>query len=333
MRRTLIICALAMLAPITWAVAGGQASGATPAPTATTGSATNVGGSTATVNGTVNPQGQATAYHFEYGMTNAYGAQTASVNAGSGTAAVAASAHLAGLAASTTYHFRLVAVNGGGTTMGGDQTLKTTAPPAATNVQTGDATNLTTHSVTVHGSVVPNGAPTTCSFSYGPTTNYGSNTNEQTIAPSSSPVAVSASIAGLQATGSYHYRLACEGAAGEAPGGDQTFKTDDRGPSRVAIAGRRLFISPTGLVGVFVACFGDRPCKGRMSLKSGNAPVAGSVGYTIANNTETVVFTNLTRTALQTLRTGRPMSAQATTVDNDGPRSTIPFRLFRELLH
>ena len=101
-------------------------------PGASTQPATNVGPSTATLNGTVNPNSADTHYLFEYGTTTAYGSTTASTDAGSGTSPVPVSANLTGLAPSTTYHFQLVATNSGGTTDGGDLTFATAPPPAPT---------------------------------------------------------------------------------------------------------------------------------------------------------------------------------------------------------
>ena len=50
--------------------------------------------------------------------------------AGVGESPVAVSASVTGLAANTTYHFRISATNAGGTSNGSDQTLKTLpAPP------------------------------------------------------------------------------------------------------------------------------------------------------------------------------------------------------------
>ncbi len=99
-------------------------------PTAVTDPASGVGQSGATLNGTVNPQGKSTGYHFEYGTTTAYGSSTTSGAAGSGTANVDVSAALAGLSHGTTYHFRLVATNSAGTSFGADRTFTTLAQPS-----------------------------------------------------------------------------------------------------------------------------------------------------------------------------------------------------------
>jgi phosphodiesterase/alkaline phosphatase D-like protein len=99
-------------------------------PVATTGASSSVTSSGATVAGTVNPSGLATTYYFEFGTSSAYGYQTTALNTPAGVASVAASASLSGLQSQQTYHYRLVAVNAGGTSLGTDATFKTAAPPA-----------------------------------------------------------------------------------------------------------------------------------------------------------------------------------------------------------
>lgn len=81
----------------------------------------------ATLGGTVNPEGQATTYLFEYGKTSAYGdkAPAVAVSAGSGSADVPVTRAISGLELNMTYHYRLVATNATGTTNGPDLTFTT----------------------------------------------------------------------------------------------------------------------------------------------------------------------------------------------------------------
>jgi hypothetical protein len=83
----------------------------TTPPTVTTGSASKTTRASATLNGTVNPQSQATTYYFRYGTTTSYGLQTSPASVGSGSAVVAVNANISGLTADTTYHYQLVATN------------------------------------------------------------------------------------------------------------------------------------------------------------------------------------------------------------------------------
>lgn len=102
--------------------------GAIALPTVQTGAATGVTSAAATLTGTVNPQGTATSYRFEYGTTTAYGATTTTVDAGAGSAPVAASAALTGRSPNTTYHYRLVALRGGVVVATGEDRTFTTWP-------------------------------------------------------------------------------------------------------------------------------------------------------------------------------------------------------------
>ncbi len=102
------------------------------APAATTGAASAVTATTATLNGIVSPNKEETTYRFDYGTTTAYGTQTAPGTQG-GNPAKAVSASVAGLAPSTTYHFRLIATNASGSAIGADAQFTTPAagaPPA-----------------------------------------------------------------------------------------------------------------------------------------------------------------------------------------------------------
>src|ERR1700730_2883073 len=98
-------------------------------PTVKTEPASSLAPTTATLNGLVNPNGfEVTECKFEYGTTTSYGkAATCSPAPGSGTGNVAVSAALTGLTENTTYHFRIVAKNAGGTSEGADAEFKTTS--------------------------------------------------------------------------------------------------------------------------------------------------------------------------------------------------------------
>jgi len=94
---------------------------------ATTGSATGVGTSQATANGTVIQGGiYEAAYSFQYGLTTAYGSQTATTQDGPGLATLPASSTITGLEPNTTYHYRIVATDTNGKTVdGADQQFRT----------------------------------------------------------------------------------------------------------------------------------------------------------------------------------------------------------------
>ena len=80
-------------------------------PTATTGLPNSVGTSTASLAGTVNPNGVATNFVFEFGTSLAFGNITTPGSAGAGTNPVGLTANLSGLSPDTTYYYRVVATN------------------------------------------------------------------------------------------------------------------------------------------------------------------------------------------------------------------------------
>jgi hypothetical protein len=104
---------------VTPAVSGAAAS-------ATTGEAKSIGDRTATLNGSLAGVSGTTSYFFQYGTTNAYGLASA-VQSTSASGNV--SSAISGLEAKRTYHYRIVAVNGGGISYGADRTFNTAAPP------------------------------------------------------------------------------------------------------------------------------------------------------------------------------------------------------------
>jgi hypothetical protein len=103
-------------------------------PGVATGPAVTVQAASATVSGTVTPNGAATNYFVEYGTGTAYDLRSTVASAGSEPVDVPVQALLTGLAPTTTYHYRVVATTCGGcaagTSRGADATL--TTPPAAT---------------------------------------------------------------------------------------------------------------------------------------------------------------------------------------------------------
>jgi hypothetical protein len=100
-----------------------------------TGSATDVAETSAVLNGSINPVGLQTTYHFEYGTSTAYGSRAPvgiDAVAGNGRANRIFSRTIVGLAPGTTYHYRLVTQNSAGVNQGVDRTF--TTAPAGSNV-------------------------------------------------------------------------------------------------------------------------------------------------------------------------------------------------------
>ncbi len=107
-----------------------------PTPAVVTLAATGINSTAVTFNGSVNPRGSDTTFHFDYGLSDSYGSTTTPADAGSGTTNLQVASTVTGLSPSTLYHFRISATNGG-TANGADLTVTTAAatptpPPTPT---------------------------------------------------------------------------------------------------------------------------------------------------------------------------------------------------------
>ncbi len=103
-------------------------------PIVSTNTASNVKGTSASLNASINPRGLETTYQFEYGTTTSYSTlvPVPAKSAGSGESNKEVTEAIAGLLTGTTYHYRVVASNAAGATAGGDKTLTTTPNPETT---------------------------------------------------------------------------------------------------------------------------------------------------------------------------------------------------------
>jgi phosphodiesterase/alkaline phosphatase D-like protein len=289
------------------------------APVVATEAATSVGQTSATINASVNPEGETVSNcHFEYGPTESYGTSVpCSPSPGGGISPVAVSAAVSGLSASSVYHYRVVATNPTGTSHGSDGTF-TTPASAAPEVLTEAATAVAQTSATVHATVNPEDETVSeCSFEYGPTESYGSSAS---CSPSPgggiSPVAVSAQLSGLSSSSTYHYRVTATNHTGTSDSSDGTFVTTPAqapavttepatavaqtsatlhatvNPEDETVSDCHFEYGPTESYGTSVPC---SPSPG-----SGTSPVAVSASLTGLSSSSTyhyrVVATNLTGT-------------------------------------
>jgi hypothetical protein len=196
---------------------------ATGPPVVMTNAASNVASFSATLNGSVDPHGLTTSVYFEYGTTTSYGHSTATQTQ-TGTTYRNIIANISGLSASTTYHFRIVASNSGGTRSGSDRTFATPSATGYPIVTTNPASLIASYSATLNGSVDPHGLTTTVHFQYGTTTSYGSTTGSQTKTGNTYQ-SVSANISGLSGSTTYHFRIVATNSVGTVYGADRTFTT------------------------------------------------------------------------------------------------------------
>lgn len=175
----------------------------------------------ATLNGTVNPVGLATDYHFEWGTTTSYGNPTTTLSAGSGSSSIAVNAPISGLIAGTTYHFRIVASNSEGTSYGNDLTFT----PGAAVVTTTTITAISTTTAVSGGNVTSDGgnAVTERGVCWALTANPVADGNHTT--DGSGTGSFISNIAGLTSNTAYHVRAYATNSQGTYYGEDLTMTT------------------------------------------------------------------------------------------------------------
>ena len=216
-------------------IAPGAAQAASP--TVTTGSASAITTSAATVYADVTPHGLATTYAFQYGTSTAYGVQTSSHNAGSGTAAKAISVRITGLTPGVRYHYRVIASNADGTTVGSDRSFATALPPAKPPSVLATAPFAPAAAgVTFTALLNPDGATTTWRFQYGTSTAYGLETFGKLLGPVVTPRSVSFRINSLAPHTTYHFRVVASNRAGTTYGPDTLAQTGPFPPGQLVVA-------------------------------------------------------------------------------------------------
>jgi hypothetical protein len=196
-------------------------------PGVTTATATEVHPTSATLNGTVNPNGVAlTDCHFDYGPTTAYGKivpcvpSAGSIPADSSEHAV--SAQITALEPGIAYHYRLSAANSNGSNTGLDQELST---PPLPKIDSATATNLTATTVDLNVRINPGGLDTTYHLEYGTTTAYGTSVPipDDDIGTGTTEIPRTQHLTGLTPDTLYHWRVVATNAAGTTIGVDHTF--------------------------------------------------------------------------------------------------------------
>jgi uncharacterized protein (TIGR02145 family) len=197
------------------------------APVVSAVAASDINETSATLNGSVNAKGSNTMVSFEFGLTTDYGnTASSSQNIVSGSTDTYVNAILGSLTPNTTYHFRVKAVNAGGTVYSGDLAFMTNANVVAPLVTTYAATEVTNTSAVLNGSVNANASSTAVTFEYGTTYMYGSAANATPgTAEGITPVNVTMALTGLIPGQLYHFRVKAVSAGGTTYGEDNTFIT------------------------------------------------------------------------------------------------------------
>jgi hypothetical protein len=217
-------------------------------PEVTTTAATEIGETSATLNGeaapdTVNAGGDVTACEFEYVQDSEYQPGTVNPYAAGGTvpcepavpysSPTPVSAVANGLTPNTLYHYRLAAADAEGTGAGEDRTFITSGPPTVAN----EHSTARTSSAIVRADIDPHGYETTCEVEVVDEATYqASGFGEAASVPCPEPLAagngdrtVRVELPGLTIGTVYHYRFVVRSGAtsggGLVFGEDRTFAT------------------------------------------------------------------------------------------------------------
>jgi uncharacterized protein (TIGR02145 family) len=254
--------------------------------------ASNIQLTTATINGTVNPNSLETTVTFEYGITTSYGSTVVAQQSPlSGDSDANVSADLTKLTPGKTYHFRIKAENTLGINYSSDMTFTTLGSVPVTTAQA--ATNLQVNSATINGSVNPNYLSSTVEFEWGTTTSYGN-----TITPTQSPVTgsatvnVSADLSGLTPGTTYHFRINATNELGTTNSDDLSFTTLAK-PIVATVSVSEITTTSALVGGNIISDFGS-PITERGICWSINTNPAISDNKTISETADTAFSVNIT---------------------------------------
>ncbi len=187
-------------------------------------------GTSATLNGSLEPNGFDTHYWFEYGLpSNEYGSSTTHQDAGEVSGPKPVSLPVTGLEPNTTYQYRLATENTFGVTLGSGETFTTEAipPVIAPPLPVSAVTRVT---ATITAGVNPEKSATTWRILYGETSAYGEHTPELLIGEGLGEQPVRFGLEGLRPDTTYHYAVQAINQGGTTTGPDEAFTTAPPAP-------------------------------------------------------------------------------------------------------
>jgi hypothetical protein len=251
----------------------------TPGPACTTvAPATSVTATSATVPGMIEPNGNEATYHFDYGLSTAYGSQTPADGPVSGNAPVPVAGSLTGLQQpNQTYHYKLVIVYGGHSTECGDQAFQTAPAPPTVDRESAPASSTSNTEATLEAQINPNNEDTTYRAEYSTQRSGQSLIGPQesvngTLAAAFGDQSANPVLIGLQPSTLYYYRVvATDGVPGQGEGPIQTLLTRPASPATgtataVSQSAATLegSLNPGGPDTQFYFEYGTAPCRGTL---------------------------------------------------------------------
>jgi len=191
------------------------------APVVTNKPSPTVGRTTAAPASMINTENSPTTYHLEYGETAAYGKSSTPAILNAAVGATVVTVGLGELRPATLYHYRFVAHNTTGTTIGPDGTFTTTATQFPI-VESQAIAQVTQTTATLTARLNGNGLPALYILELGTSTAVY---DGQLLGSLPASGEVSLALSGLQPGTTYHFRFAARNDEGTVLGTDQAFTT------------------------------------------------------------------------------------------------------------
>jgi hypothetical protein len=189
-----------------------------------TGAVSEVDAGSATLNGSLDPDGMSTDYYFEYGLAGELTLSTPVGTPLTGSGVQPVSAPIDELKPGALYSYRLVGKNVLGTTLGPVKTFRAAGPPSVSGVR---ATNVVETAADLNAKINPGGYPTTYRFEYGPTLEYGSSIPippaEEDAGEGNASNPFSLHVEGLEPGRPYHFRVVATNKWGSTTSADTSF--------------------------------------------------------------------------------------------------------------
>jgi NHL repeat-containing protein len=198
-----------------------------------TGEITGLGTTSATLHGTVDPNGVKASYQFEYvtesafetsGFSSASKAPVPAGDAGEGDGEIDVSEGIGGLEPGTTYRWRLAGANALASAVGATKSFTTPSPVEISDLF---PSNVGTIGATVNATIDPGGAKTTYRVEYGMSEAYGevAPVPDASAGSGTAELKVSQALQGLEPDTTYHFRFGAENVGGPVLSEDATFHT------------------------------------------------------------------------------------------------------------
>jgi hypothetical protein len=234
----------------------------------------------ATLTGSIEPEGNPTEYHFDYGSGSVSEHSTIPTSLGaSDFTSHSVSLPVNGLLPGTEYHFELIVSYGASKTVSGGPQTFTTPPAAEPAVSTLPASALEETEATFNGTLDPEGgAEAEYFFEWGAGSNgaYEHTTKVVSLPSDSAEHQVSATATGLTPGSEYHFRLVAKNKLGSVHGNELTFTAASTPPAKEPPA-KEPSPTPTSTGGNPTATTSSSPFSAQPKTEPASGPLLGSV--------------------------------------------------------